>query len=627
MTVMAKTGASGCGCGGGCAGGCSTGAGCGTTSTARCPEGAMARPRFFSGQLLTQEDLQLVVDYVVGKNRLRNRFLFGEGVVSGLNVTCPPCGTGTVIVAPGYALDCCGNDIHVPCPVELDVNALVRELRLKQLDGWDCGDPCKTQRCDDAQDGEGGDKGDAGKGKAQQDDKEDGRHYCLYLRYRELLADPVAPYLGDGTCAGVNCEPTRVCESFSFELRCTKKPAAADLLARIKACIGDLPTITKIASLAHVNAARALEVRRAAALVTSANVRVSPADLASIEAATQRLKSAKLKEEGATADDAQLRRHLADYQLLATSVARAGKTEGGNKRAPEALKEARSVLKEMQEPLSAMAGKLSEPTARDAASELFSLTARHALATPAAASESAEAKLFRAGAPYSLKQLLQQRDDATRIKQWLLERLERAGAATSCELRDRLLAVRIGDSDDLDVASAASSALASEELSLIFVEYLRDCICMALNPEAAPCEDAGVLLACVEMRACKVSRICNMSRRFVLSPANLRYWLPPIGMLGQLVDYFCCQLELRRAPIEDPQYYGEEKPLLAAERSFFLTSSRPEVELPDSLAPELAVPAAALGLSLTDVKQVSELALHLGALGVGSLRNAPRRRS
>jgi hypothetical protein len=97
----------------------------------------IVRPRFFAGQLLTEDDLQLLSDYVGQKNRLHNRHLFGAGVVCGLEVTCDPCGDGRVIVQPGYALDCCGNDLTLSCPQVVDLNALVRKLRKD-----DCVDPC-----------------------------------------------------------------------------------------------------------------------------------------------------------------------------------------------------------------------------------------------------------------------------------------------------------------------------------------------------------------------------------------------------------------------------------------------------------------------------------------------------
>src|SRR5213082_3499996 len=67
----------------------------------------LCRPRFFPGQLLTDEDLNRLDHYIVAKNRLHNRHVFGSGVVCGLEVvcsTCDPASDGTVVVKPGYAL-------------------------------------------------------------------------------------------------------------------------------------------------------------------------------------------------------------------------------------------------------------------------------------------------------------------------------------------------------------------------------------------------------------------------------------------------------------------------------------------------------------------------------------------
>ena len=44
--------------------------------------------------LLTEDDLQAVVDYTVAKRRLTNRHVFGPGVVCGLEVDCDPCDPG-----------------------------------------------------------------------------------------------------------------------------------------------------------------------------------------------------------------------------------------------------------------------------------------------------------------------------------------------------------------------------------------------------------------------------------------------------------------------------------------------------------------------------------------------------
>lgn len=73
----------------------------------------LCRPRFFPGQLLTDEDLNRLERYVVEKNRLHNRYLQGWGVACGLEVVCDPCDPTHVIVRTGYALSPCGDDIIV----------------------------------------------------------------------------------------------------------------------------------------------------------------------------------------------------------------------------------------------------------------------------------------------------------------------------------------------------------------------------------------------------------------------------------------------------------------------------------------------------------------------------------
>src|SRR4051794_3638913 len=67
----------------------------------------LCRPRFFAGQVLTADDLNRLDYYIRGKHRLHNRQLHGWGVVNGLEVTCDACGSGTVVVGCGYALDPC----------------------------------------------------------------------------------------------------------------------------------------------------------------------------------------------------------------------------------------------------------------------------------------------------------------------------------------------------------------------------------------------------------------------------------------------------------------------------------------------------------------------------------------
>src|SRR6478672_11949495 len=63
----------------------------------------LCRPRFFPGQLLSDEDLNRLQQYVIDKNRLHNRYLVGWGVACGLEVACSPCEADSVTVRAGYA--------------------------------------------------------------------------------------------------------------------------------------------------------------------------------------------------------------------------------------------------------------------------------------------------------------------------------------------------------------------------------------------------------------------------------------------------------------------------------------------------------------------------------------------
>ena len=69
------------------------------------------RPCFYPGQILTADDLRGILDYCHDKERLHNRFLHGWGIVTGLSVLIEK---GTVVVSPGIALDCAGNELILP---------------------------------------------------------------------------------------------------------------------------------------------------------------------------------------------------------------------------------------------------------------------------------------------------------------------------------------------------------------------------------------------------------------------------------------------------------------------------------------------------------------------------------
>ena len=71
----------------------------------------LSRPRYFTGKLLTADDLNQEQTYFIDKFKRHNRSLHGFGIVSGLHVATE---SGKIKITAGVALDCEGNEIIVP---------------------------------------------------------------------------------------------------------------------------------------------------------------------------------------------------------------------------------------------------------------------------------------------------------------------------------------------------------------------------------------------------------------------------------------------------------------------------------------------------------------------------------
>lgn len=223
----------------------------------------LCRPRFFAGQLLTEEDLNRLERYIVEKNKLHNRYLHGWGVACGLEVVCHEC-KGYVMVRSGYALSPCGDDIVVCQDTAVNVCDLINQC--KEQREWDC-DPAWPPRdpiCGD-----------------------DDEPWILYLCYDETPSRGVTALRGGSgssccsrcSCGGSSscgcgchpstngksngnghskcaskpttttrtaqqqCEPTLTCESYSFRLR--KAPTRerrefGELINRLRTCLREL---------------------------------------------------------------------------------------------------------------------------------------------------------------------------------------------------------------------------------------------------------------------------------------------------------------------------------------------------------------------------------------------------
>jgi hypothetical protein len=192
----------------------------------------LCRPRFFAGQLLTEEDLNRLENYIIEKNKLHNRYLQGWGVVCGLEVVCNPC-PGEVTIKSGYALSPCGEDIVVCQDDTVNVCDLIKKCRDKQRRQWECEPPGYATASD------------------CQDVTED---WILAIRYDEkpsrgitaLRASTASPCCSRCSCGGssacgcacheqtngamkngskssqkavsTQCEPTIICEGYVYEV-------------------------------------------------------------------------------------------------------------------------------------------------------------------------------------------------------------------------------------------------------------------------------------------------------------------------------------------------------------------------------------------------------------------------
>jgi hypothetical protein len=85
--------------------------------------GGCVRTRFFNGMFISREDLETEQRYHRLKSKLHNRAA-GAGVVWGLNVGKQG---DSVVVLPGYGVDCCGNDLALTAAYKVDVAALLAD--------------------------------------------------------------------------------------------------------------------------------------------------------------------------------------------------------------------------------------------------------------------------------------------------------------------------------------------------------------------------------------------------------------------------------------------------------------------------------------------------------------------
>jgi hypothetical protein len=134
-------------------------------------------------------------------------------------------------------------------------------------------------------------------------------------------------------------------------------------------------------------------------------------------------------------------------------------------------------------------------------------------------------------------------DALSSMREWLGKHLTQKQGGTHCMLSSTVAEVNLpaaGFAREPTAVLASSTVDAGDTLLPAVSAVMRSCICDALLPPCAPCEDSGVLLACLTVEDCKVIDICNLDRKFVLTAPNFRYWLPEICRLGQTLEQWCC---------------------------------------------------------------------------------------
>jgi hypothetical protein len=171
-----------------------------------CELDCLIQPRFFCGQMLSDHDLTVLLDWVKGKTAL-TRYRRGWGVVCGLDVHCisKPGSKAIVGVTPGYAIDCCGNDVIICNDATFDLSSCLKPKT----------DPFATYPSPAKQSVAGGEITFGGifgypRGEV--------RAFDVLIRYKESQSDPQTG-LARGGCSGTTpCEYTRTRED--YELYC-----------------------------------------------------------------------------------------------------------------------------------------------------------------------------------------------------------------------------------------------------------------------------------------------------------------------------------------------------------------------------------------------------------------------
>lgn len=192
-----------------------------------CEYNNFKRTRYFHGLLLTDRDFREEQIYHNEKRKLLNRMLHGWGVVCGLGIQATSPESSKIIITPGMALDCRGNEIVVCENFEVDIKK--EDICPASSEKDPCVGMEKDKEC----------------------------KYYIAIKYHEVPTDPVPVYTPGGGCEEKACDYSRIREGFCVKLFKTPPCHAIlpedGLVKDIAGCLqGDKPSEQKTTCIKKV---------------------------------------------------------------------------------------------------------------------------------------------------------------------------------------------------------------------------------------------------------------------------------------------------------------------------------------------------------------------------------------
>jgi hypothetical protein len=185
---------------------------CAQCRAACCQLECLVHPRFYCGQLLTDQDLSVMVDWIKNKTGLA-RYRDGWGVVCGLDVICSGAKQpASVNITPGYAVTCCGDDVVVCKEASLDLGPYCSGAD-------DCDPPRRRPPANAPRETItlGG----------LTFDRDEITAVDIYLQYAQKLIEPQVAIANRGCTPSQYCEYGRVQEGHALCVRKVSDPCAA----------------------------------------------------------------------------------------------------------------------------------------------------------------------------------------------------------------------------------------------------------------------------------------------------------------------------------------------------------------------------------------------------------------